>query len=83
MLGQVFLWLSERQNRKYVKYIEHIREKTTDQYIRKVIECIQSLSIQRSIKFVINMVADWQLNGRVDRVLSICLVCVRIKEMIN
>ena len=44
MLGQVFLWLSERQNRKYAQrpHRTYKRVRQPESIFRKALECIQT-----------------------------------------
>ena len=79
MLGQVFLWLSERQNSRYAQrpHRTYKRVRQPESIFRKVIECIQTAptACWRSIKFANKygrrLATQWtQSKDRVPKYLS-------------
>ena len=79
MLGQVFLWLSERQNRKYAQrpHRTYKRVRQPESIFRKVIECIQTAptacwrSIKYANKYGRRLATQWtQSKDRVPKYLS-------------
>ena len=79
MLGQVFLWLSERQNSKHAQrpHRTYKRVRQPESIFRKVIECIQTAptacwrSIKYANKYGRRLATQWtQSKDRVPKYLS-------------